>query len=220
MLIHESPDWNSDITPELARFGSNKRIPAVIRKNVLIALSCYPELMNTPIHFVFKQRIKSSVMQAQPIFRSLLGSKAGRAYRINISALFKLTHTAIPIHQLPDRIMIGWIGHELGHIMDYESRSNLGMAGFGLGYVLSADYVKKVERIADDIAVGHGLGPYLIATKRFILDHAELPQAYKDKIARLYVSPEEIVEQVKKLEEAKLTQLPPPPEGGFESRMV
>jgi hypothetical protein len=36
-----------------------------------------------------------------------------------------------------------------------------------------------------------------------------LPQAYKDKIARLYLSPEVIVEQVKKLEEkARLNKLP------------
>jgi len=48
------------------------------------------------------------------------------------------------------------------------------------------------------------LGKYIIATKRFILDHAELPQAYKDKIARLYLSPDVIVEQIKKLEEKKL----------------
>lgn len=206
MLIREGNTENSDITSELAAFERHKHIPAIIRKNVLIALACYPELIDTRINFVFKQRIKSSVMQAQPVFRSLLTSKASRAYRINISALFRLTHTAIPIHQLPDAIMIGWIGHELGHIMDYERRSSFSMAGFGLGYLFSADYVRKAERIADNYAVQRGLGPYLIETKRFILDHAELPQAYKDKIARLYVSPEEIVEQVRILEEEKLAR--------------
>ncbi len=195
-----------DITPELAEFRLNKTIPAVIEKNVLTALSFYPSLKKTAIQFVFKQSIKSSVMQAQPVFSTLIASRKIRAYRINISAMFKLTHTAIPIHQLPDAIMIGWIGHELGHIMDYESRSNLDMIGFGIGYVFSADYVKKVERLADSYAVSHGLGNYLIETKRFILDHAELPQAYKDKIARLYVSPEDITEQVKKLEEQKLDE--------------
>ena len=194
----------AEIAPELAQFRTNKTIPAVIEENVLMALSFYPELKSVAIQFVFKQAIKSSVMQAQPVFSSLLNSRKNRSYRINISALFKLTHTAIPIHQLPDAIMIGWIGHELGHIMDYERRSNLGMAGFGIGYVLSPTYVKKVEQLADQYAVQHGLGRYLIETKRFILDHAELPQAYKDKIARLYVSPEEIVEQVKRLEEEKV----------------
>lgn len=88
--------------------------------------------------------------------------------------------------------------------MDYESRSNIGMVGFGLSYVLSSAYVKKVEHLADMHAVNHGLGDYLVETKRFILDHAELPQAYKDKIARLYVSPEEITEQVRQLEAQKL----------------
>ncbi|GAB3905643.1 hypothetical protein GCM10028803_36800 [Larkinella knui] len=204
MLTSGITAQNREITPELAEFRMNKTIPAVIEKNVLVALSFYPELKNTAIRFVFKQRIKSSVMQAQPVFRSLINRRSARSYRIYISAMFKLTHTAIPIHQIPDAIMIGWIGHELGHIMDYENRSNLGLIGFGLSYVLSAGYIKKVERIADAYAVSHGLGSYLVETKQFILNHAELPQAYKDKIARLYVSPAEIVEQVKKQEEEKL----------------
>ncbi|GAB3261351.1 hypothetical protein GCM10027347_26330 [Larkinella harenae] len=205
MLPAKINEEHQAISPELAAFGTNKKIPPIIEKNALIALSFYPELKNTDIRFCFKQRIKSSVMLAQPVFRSLLGSRQNRSYRIYISAMFKLTHTAVPIHQLPDEIMIGWLGHELGHIMDYESRSTFGMAGFGLSYLLSPAYVKKVERIADGYAVERGLGNYLIETKQFILNHAELPQAYKDKIARLYVSPEEIVEQVKKLEEAKVS---------------
>jgi hypothetical protein len=204
MSATDTNNQHSEIAADLAVFRKNKRIPLVIEKSVLQALSFYPELHNTPISFGFKRSIKSSVMQAQPVFSTLLNRRKNRAYRINISALFKLTHTAIPIHHLPDAIMIGWIGHELGHIMDYESRSNIGMVGFGISYVLSSDYVKKVENIADTYAVNHGLGQYLIETKRFILDHAELPQVYKDKIARLYVSPEEITEQVKRLEVQKL----------------
>jgi hypothetical protein len=203
MLPTQKAGQSNELSPELKSFGDNKTIPAIIEKNVLTALSFYPELRAVPILFRFKQRIKSSVMQAQPVFETLLRPRKRRAYRINISALFTLTHTAIPIHQIPDDIMIGWIGHELGHIMDYERRSNVGLIGFGIGYISSARYVKKVEQFADGFAVQHGLGPYLIKTKRFILDHAELPQAYKDKIARLYVSPEEIVEQVRALEEEK-----------------
>ena len=190
-------------TNEFDEFGANKKIPAIIEKNILKALSFYPELKDTTIQFVFKKRLKGSVMQAQPLFTSLLRRRTNRSYRINISALFRLTHTVTPIHQLPDEIMIGWIGHELGHIMDYESRSNRGMVVFGYNYLRSGKYVKQVEVIADTYAVNHGLGSYIIATKRFILDHAELPQAYKDKIARLYLSPDDIVEQVRKLEERR-----------------
>jgi hypothetical protein len=194
----------ADTAPSLLEFKWNKHIPSVIEKNVLKALAFYPELKEVFISFNFKKRIRGSVMQAQPVFHSLLKSRKHRKYRINISALFRLTHSAIPIHQIPDDIMIGWIGHELGHIMDYERRSNFGMVGFGLGYVFSTGYIKKVELLADTFAVNHGLADFIIATKRFILDHSELPQTYKDKIARLYLSPDDIVEQVKKLEARKL----------------
>lgn len=184
-------------------FSTNKKIPSIIEKSVLIALSHYPELRDTRIDFVFRKNIKGSVMQAQPVFRSLLKRRKKRSYRINISSMFKLTHSVTPIHQLPEEIMIGWIGHELGHIMDYESRTNKGMISFGYNYLFSGAYVKSVEVVADTYAVNHGLGQYIIATKRFILDHAELPEAYKAKIARLYLSPDDIVEQVKKLEEKR-----------------
>lgn len=102
--------------------------------------------------------------------------------------------------------MIGWIGHELGHILDYEGRSNAGMISFGYRYYFSPAYVKHAEMVADSLAVERGMGNYIIATKRFILNHAELPQAYKDKISRLYLSPDVIVEQVRKLEEKKQEQ--------------
>lgn len=194
---------NNPIDTTLLQFCHNKRIPALIEPNVLKALSFYPELKNAHINFIFKTNIKTSVMQAQPVFSTLLLRRKKRRYRINISSHFKLIHCDMPITQIPDEVMIGWIGHELGHILDYERRSNTGMISFGYRYISSPTYVKEVERIADTYAVERGLGKYIIATKRFILDHAELPQSYKDKIARLYLSPDVITELVKKLEEKK-----------------
>lgn len=178
---------------------TNKKIPSVLSEEICMALSFYPELVHTPIRFQFRQRIKGSVMQAQPVIRSFFTKQ--REYQINISALFRLTHAAEPIHQLPSDVLIGWIGHELGHVMDYENRSVWGMIRFGLGYLLSPSYVKKAERTADTFAVNHGLGKYIIATKHYILDHTSLPDKYKRKIARLYLSPDDIVEQVRALEE-------------------
>jgi hypothetical protein len=185
--------------PELLQFGQNKQIPALIEKNVLKALSFYPELENTTIGFIFKTNIKTSVMQAQPVFMTLLRRRKNRRYRINISEYFKLINTQIPIQQIPDDVMIGWIGHELGHILDYEGKSNAGMVSFGYRYYFHSSFVKHAEMVADSLAVERGMGNYIVATKRFILDHAELPQAYKNKIARLYLSPDVIVEQVRKL---------------------
>lgn len=196
----------NDLSPDLLKYKHNKQIPKVIEKNVLTALSFYPELIDTHIKFVFKKKIKGSVMQAQPVVASIFKSRDNREYQVNISALLRLVHSATPIHQLPDNIMIGWIGHELGHIMDYEQRSKFGLVKYGFGYLFSDSHRKLGESTADIFAVNHGLGQYIIDTKKFILGHTELPKAYKEKIARVYLSPDEIVEQVRKLEEKKLAE--------------
>jgi hypothetical protein len=205
-MYAEVMNTNGHDAPDYAQFRHNKQIPAVIEKNVLKALSFYPELKHAAISFIFKADIKSSVMQAQPVFATLLGKRKNRLYRINISKDFRLVHSSMPINQIPDDVMIGWIGHELGHILDYEGMSNAEIAGFGIRYYFSPTFVKQAERVADSLAVEHGMGRYIITTKRFILDNADLPQAYKDKISRLYLSPDVIVEQVRKLEEKKLKQ--------------
>jgi hypothetical protein len=194
---------NEDVRDELLSYGHNKHIPPVIEQQVLKALSFYPELKNSVISFIFRTNIKSSIMQAQPVFSTLLRKRTNRRYRINISAHFRLIGCDMPITQIPEAVMVGWIAHELGHILDYERRSNAGIAFFGYRYLFSPRYVKEAERVADTFAVERGLGKFLIATKRFILDHADIPVAYKNKITRLYLSPDVIVELVKKFEEKK-----------------
>jgi hypothetical protein len=203
VMLSGTANTNGQIPPELLQFGNNKRIPPAIEENVLIALSFYPELINTHIRFVFKKKIRSSIMQAQPRFTSLLRQRKKRHYRVKISEEFKLIHSRMSMLQIPDTVMIGWIGHELGHILDYESKTNAGMIFFGYRYLFKSGFVKFAEMMADSLAVERGMGYYIIATKRFILDNADLPQGYKDKISRLYLSPDVIMEQVKKLEEKK-----------------
>jgi len=194
---------NEKITGKLSSYGHNKKIPQVIKQPVLKALAFYPELKDAVINFIFKKNIKSSVMQAQPVFSTLLLKERNRRYRINISSHFKLSSCDLPVTDIPETVMVGWIVHELGHILDYEHRTNAEIALFGVRYVLSPKYVKVAERVADTYAVERGAGKYILATKRFILDHADIPQEYKNKIKRLYLSPDVIVDLVKKLEENK-----------------
>jgi hypothetical protein len=213
MMFSPSINTNQQATTELMQFAHNKEIPSRIEKNVLQALSFFPELKNTKISFLFRSDIQGSVMQAQPVFRTLMKNRKNRRYRINISEHFKLIDMHMPIHDIPDEVMIGWIGHELGHILDYEQKTSSEMVSFGLQYYLSPRFVKRAEMVADSLAVERGLGNYIVATKRFILNHAHLPQAYKDKIARLYLSPDVILEQVRKLEEKNLAAQQPKPTG-------
>src|SRR5688500_7873990 len=123
-MMLSAANMNAQLSRQLLQFGSNKRIPAPIEKKGLTALAFFPEPTNCTINFRFKKNINSSVMQAQPYLASLLFSRRKRRYKINISEQFKLIHTKMPIFQIPDTVMIGWIGHELGHILDYERKTN------------------------------------------------------------------------------------------------
>ncbi len=102
---------------------------------------------------------------------------------------------------VPSEVLIGWIGHELGHIMDYRERSGLNMLWFGIKYLTSKNYIREAERVADTYAVNHGLGEYIIATKDFILNHAHLSETYKSRIKNLYLSQEEIMMLVEEIDD-------------------
>lgn len=186
---------------EMLSHGQNKQIPDVIVPQVLTALSHYPTLRETDIRFRFKENLRGPVMAARPVVGTLLRGRKHRAYDILINPMFKLKHLETPIDHIPDSVMIGWIGHELGHIMDYETKNTWQMLGFGFRYWTSARFIQKAEKVADTYATQQGLGEYILAHKEFVLGHADLPDYYKARIARLYLSPDDIVELIAEMEE-------------------
>ncbi|MEM9673628.1 MAG: hypothetical protein ACFB15_10270 [Cyclobacteriaceae bacterium] len=188
---------NSEGEPQEAdteSFTKNKFIPGEMREVIVAALACYPDLAETKIHFVYKEDIRKSVMQAQPKVGSIFRGKKNRAYVVKISRYLELTHENLDISALPFEVLVGWIAHELGHIMDYKDRSGLSMIGFGAKYWLSKSYLKKAERRADMYALEHGLGDKVIKTKNYVLNHDEIPVWYKRRIKKLYMSPKEFSE--------------------------
>ena len=192
---------------ELAAYGKHKTIPAELEEVILTALSFYPELATTRIEFIYYENIRKSVMQAQPKVISLFRGKRKRVYKVKISRYLKLNDDQLDITTLPFEVLVGWIGHELGHIMDYKDRSGLAMVGFGAKYWLSVNFLKEAERRADLFALEHGLGDRIMRTKTFVLDHEHIPVLYKKRIKRLYMSPEEFTQL---LSEAAPTPAPVP----------
>ena len=183
---------------------THKEIPDILAQEIKVALSYYPELAETPIAFRFKKDIKKSTMQAQPAFSSLLNPRAKRKYFVFISEKIQIETESFKITDIPSDVLIGWIGHELGHIMDYKNRSSLGLVWFGLKYLYFPKFIREAERAADTFAVSHGMGKYILVTKDFILNHAHISAKYKARIKRLYLSPEEImllINENKNLEE-------------------
>jgi len=176
-------------------FG-NMIFPDNIKKEALEALSFYPELAQTAIEFKFKDNIKKSTMQAQPRFASFFKSKENREYIILISRNIQIEGERFTMDDIPSDVKIGWIGHELGHVLDYSHRTNVGMLIFGIKYLFSSAHIKEVERAADTFAISHGMGDYILKTKNFILENADLSEKYKERIRRLYISPEEVMELI------------------------
>ena len=183
--------------------SAQHKIPDNIKTNVQKALSYYPQLSHTNIEFRFKKNIKKSTMQARPKFSSFFKSRKNRAYVILISEKFKISDKEFKTTDMPSDIFVGWIGHELGHILDYQNRSNFNLIWFGFQYLFSENHIIEAERAADSFAVNQGMEDYILKTKDFILNHAQITLTYKDRIKKYYLSPEEIMELVKQ-REAKL----------------
>lgn len=172
--------------------------PNVIAKEIKKALTYYPELKNTPIEFKFKKNIKKSTMQAQPDFGSFFKSKKNRSYVILMSETVKISDTTFLTKDIPSPVLIGWIGHELGHVMDYRTRSNLNLIWFGFKYLLFDKHIIEAERTADTFAVQAGMSDYILKTKDFILNNSSIDEEYKKRIVKYYLSPEEIMHLIDK----------------------
>ncbi|GGE11556.1 hypothetical protein [Psychroflexus salis] len=170
--------------------------PSLISSEVETALSYYPQLKNVAITFKFKKDIKKSTMQAQPSFWSLLKSRENRSYFILISKKFKISDQEFSTKNIPSDVLIGWLGHELGHVMDYQHRGKLNLIWFGIKYLLFDKHIVEAERVADTYAVIQGMEDYILKTKNFILNHADVKQDYKRRIQKYYLSPEEIMQIV------------------------
>ena len=175
-------------------------IPDTIHSEVKTALSFYPELDSIKIEFRFKKNIKKSTMQARPTFGSFFRNRTERSYLVLISEKFKISDKEFKTTDIPSDIFVGWIGHELGHVIDYQNRSNLNLLRFGVNYLLSENHIVEAERAADSFAVNHGMEDYILKTKNFILNNAEIETSYKTRIKKYYLSPEEIMELVQQRE--------------------
>ncbi|MEM7551280.1 MAG: hypothetical protein AAF363_16490 [Bacteroidota bacterium] len=176
----------------------NKSIPVELKEEIVEALSHFPELKNVKIEFRFKDQIEGSFMQAQPKVASLFNTQKLRSYVINIKKHFQSEDTIVHMASLPKSVLVGWIGHELGHILDYHKKDFFSITELGIGYLLSEDYIKATELRADIHAIQHGLSDKITATKEFILNHPKLSEQYKSKIRRLYLSSEGVEEITRK----------------------
>lgn len=140
------------------------------------------------LNIILRQsKIKGSTMQAQPIVNGKSLFKGIDAFRIRLATKVRDSQT-LCVKDLPDEVLMGWFAHELGHVIDYQSRSALSMIGFGLKYLFSRSFRLEAEHRADKIAIEKGFLDQILITKKYILDHHLIEDSYKDKIKKYYMS--------------------------------
>lgn len=136
---------------------------------------------------VVQKSLGASTMQAQPILslKSLLTGV--KSYQVKLGKYVK-DSDKIKVSDLPRDVLIGWFAHELGHIVDYQPRSNVGMMIYGIRYLTSKKFKRKVEHDADNIAIENGFAVSILDTKRYILENDFLGEDYKSIIEQYYMS--------------------------------
>jgi len=174
------------------QFGGNKTFPAELELECLVALSFYPELKNTSIEFRFGK--SNFTMTSKPKFRSILEARQQRQYVITIEKSGSSKNN-IEWTELSFNAMVGWIGHELGHIVHYSHKTNSGIALIGVKYALPG-YRRKMERFTDQIAIQHDLGYALYEGVDYTMNRSHATTHYKTSQQKYYLQPDEIIDRI------------------------
>ncbi len=195
VIEKNSRDSSETIDVLREKYGKNKIIPKEIEKECLMALSHFPELAGTTI--VFKYKTIKFTMQTQPDLNFIVKKRSKRSYKIEVNDNAK-AYTGLDYNDLSLTAKIGWIGHELSHVCDYNEMTIPQLIGLGVNYSFDA-FKTKVERRVDKITIQHGLGAELYEGVDYMLNKSAANDSYKDGQRRHYLSLEEIKMEMKRV---------------------
>jgi hypothetical protein len=164
--FNEKELQQADLQHLTKEFGKNKQIPAEYRVQILTALRYYPELKNVPIRF----KIEASCcapLTTTPKLASIFKRKHKRSFVITIRNLRNKELQPILFKNLDFNAQIGVIGHELGHVIDFNRQSTLRLIVNGIRHI-SPKYIDHFEYSTDSICIAHGLGHQLLSWSVYV----------------------------------------------------
>jgi len=173
-------------------YGNKKMMPSEIELECLAALSFYPELINSNIEFTFGKL--NFTMTSKPKPESILRNRGQRHYIIVIQRPGRSKNN-VEWRELSFNAMVGWIGHELGHILHYSHKSSGGILLTGVKYAFPG-YRRKMERFTDQLAIQHDLGYALYEGVDYTINLSHATGHYKNNQEKFYLHPEEIIERI------------------------
>ena len=176
-------------------FGENKEMPAGYEKQILFALSYFPELVHTKIKFQLKKST-GGIIDTRPTMGSLFRKSSKRTYLVGI---YDSTEgRKLPTFSNADvNGQVGILGHEFCHIVYFNNCTGFGLMGLGIAHI-STSYMDRFENKTDSMDIERGLGHQLLAwnqylDKGFKAMRPDEPETSKKPAAqKRYMSVEEI----------------------------
>ncbi len=186
--ILSATEYNKDSLIKI--YGCRKNFIPEYELQSLVALSFYPELINTKISFRLAH--KKSIAKTTFTFFSILNS-SDKHFIICINN--NKSNTGFTLRDAPFNAQVGAIGHELAHVLDFKKKNMLQMAVWGFTYLNKKQQI-KIERKTDVVTIQHGLGRQLYGFVDFALNHSTANVGYKTFKRKYYLSPQEILHYI------------------------
>ncbi|RYG02039.1 MAG: hypothetical protein EOO02_11390, partial [Chitinophagaceae bacterium] len=184
--------------PQLKESAStNFKIPAEFEKQILYALSYFPELKNAKITFKLKKG-GDGIIATRPSWGGIFRRAAKRRYIVIINDTAKDGSTRLPLWRNGTvNGQVGIVGHELCHILYFNKRNGFGLIGLGIRHI-SKKYMDNFENKTDSVDIERGLGFQLIdwniyLRKAFGMKNPEGPDPFTGTVKReRYMRPSSI----------------------------
>jgi hypothetical protein len=169
------PEMDTEIGTQL--FGPYFDHFPQICSDINSALTYFPELERVKIRFSYKP-IRQT-MNSRPSPLNIFRSKDRWHYTIIVNNN-KGRHKGLSFENLSYTIKVGWVGHELSHIIEYQQLNRIQTIAFALKYVFSKSFVRNVERYTDFLAIEHGLAFPLYNGTEFLLNCNDIDTKYRN----------------------------------------
>jgi hypothetical protein len=151
---------NSEYPSARKLFGNNKTIPAEFDKQIITALSYFPDLRNTRITFILEKG-SSGVIETRPEWLSVFRNSRSRSYIVFIGDSSSRHTPQFMFRNSTVNGQVGIIGHELSHVLYFSAHNTFGLLKTGVAHV-SQRYMDNFENKTDSICIERGLGYQLI----------------------------------------------------------
>ena len=169
------------------------------------ALSYYPELWGKKITLQYG-KAKTSMTSRPKIFSLIFCKRSNRSYKITISNKEGYKPAQL-VNQAPFNALVGVLGHELAHVLDYSDRSACKVIRMGAGY-LGKNYRRRMEHFTDSLAMSKGLQWQVYHYSHFVVNEADIDNDYRRYKLDIYLSPEEVRKLAVQLDSLQLINQP------------